>query len=134
MSEDSSDGVQVLVDIRRDWLDRGLQLILNLEHVILVVFGNEIEGETEVAESPGTADSVEVGVRGAWEVEVDNDVHRLDVDTSREEIRAHKASGLSVAEGVIDSRKQNTLDGVFETSTYLLRSDCAIREWMKKQE
>ena len=73
---------------------------------MLVVFGNKIDGETEVAESSGTSNSVEVGIRGAREVEVDNDVHGLDVDTSREEVSAHEASGLSVAEVVVNSRKK----------------------------
>ncbi len=41
---------------------------------------------------------MEVGIRGAREVKVDNDVHGLDVDTSREEVRTHEASGLSVTE------------------------------------
>ena len=138
MSEDSSDSVQVLIDVLRDWLNLGRQFILNLEHVILVVFGDEIEGETEMTESARATNSVEVGVGGAGEVEVDDDVHGLNVDTSREEISAHKAPGLSVAEVVVDSgkrrKRQMECSKMVGLKTYLLRSCCAIREWMKKQE
>ena len=101
----SSDSVQVLIDVLRNWLNLRAQLVLNLEHVVLVVFGNKIDGETEVAESSGTSNSVEVGIGGAGEVEVDNDVHGLDVDASREEVSAHEASGLSIAEVVVNSRR-----------------------------
>ena len=101
----SSDSVQVLIDVLGNWLNLRAQLVLNLEHVVLVVFGNKIDGETEVAESSGTSNSVEVGIRGAGEVEVDNDVHGLDVDASREEVSAHEASGLSIAEVVVNSRR-----------------------------
>ena len=48
---------------------------------------------------------MEVSVGGAREVEVDNDVHGLDIDASREEVSAHEASGLSIAEVVVNSRR-----------------------------
>ena len=100
-----SDRVKILVNVLWDWLDLGAQLILNLEHFMLVVFGNKVDGETEMTEPAGTSDPVKVGVRAAREVEVDNDVHGHDIDTTCEEIGAHKASGLTIAEVVINSRK-----------------------------
>ena len=46
-----SDSVEVLVDVLRDRLNLSAELALDLEHVVLVVFGNKIDGETEVAKS-----------------------------------------------------------------------------------
>lgn len=39
-----------------------------------------------MTESSGSADSVQVGLGHLWEVEVDDNVDGLDVDTSGEEI------------------------------------------------
>ena len=118
-----SDRVQVLVDVLRDRLDLSGQVVLDLEHVVLVVFGNKVDGETKVTESAGTPNPVEVGIRGAWEVEVDDDVHRHDVDTSREEVSAHKTPGLSIAEVMVNSRIiENSLEEVIVQLTCFGRS------------
>ena len=50
-SADSSDCVQVFVDVLGNRLNLSAQLVLDLEHVVLVVFGDKIDGETEVAKS-----------------------------------------------------------------------------------
>ena len=46
-----SDGVEVLVDILGDGVDLGVKLILNLEEVVLVLLGDEVDGETQVAKT-----------------------------------------------------------------------------------
>ena len=46
-----SDGVQVLVDILGDGVDLGVKLILNLKEVVLVLLGDEVDGETQVTET-----------------------------------------------------------------------------------
>jgi hypothetical protein len=51
-----------------------------------------------MTESTGSADSVQVSFCELWEVEVDNDIHGLNIDTSGEDVGAHQASGLSVFE------------------------------------
>ena len=38
-----SDRVEVLVDVLRDRLDLSVQVVLNIEHVILVVLANEVD-------------------------------------------------------------------------------------------
>ena len=58
----TSDSVEVLVDVLRDGLDLGIQIVLDAEHVILVLFANEIDRQTQVTKSARTTDSVEVGV------------------------------------------------------------------------
>ena len=37
-----------------------------------------------------------------WEVEIDDDVHRQDVDTSGEDVRANEAACLTSLEVVVD--------------------------------
>ena len=86
-----------------------------------------------MAKSSGTSNSVEVGVRGAREIEIDDDVHRDDIDTTREEICAHETSGFSIAEVVVDSRNRKIVRWSVK-KTYLFLSLCCIREWMKKHE
>ena len=41
-----SDRVEVLVDVLRDRLDLSVQIVLNIEHVILVVLADEVDRET----------------------------------------------------------------------------------------
>jgi hypothetical protein len=53
-----SNGVQVLVDVLRDGIDTSMKLILNLEEFLLVIFRNEVYGETKVAETTRPTDSV----------------------------------------------------------------------------
>lgn len=38
-----SDSVEVLVNVLRDRLDLSVQIVLNIEHVILVVLANEVD-------------------------------------------------------------------------------------------
>ena len=98
-----SNGVQVLVDVLRDRVDLRVQVILNLEQVLLVVVRDEVEGDTEMAETTRSTNSMQVGLREAREVKVDDDVDRQDVDTTSEDVCANKASRLTSLEVVIDS-------------------------------
>ena len=47
---------------------------------------DEVDGQAEVAESAGPADSVQVGLGRLGEVKVDDHVHRLDVDAPGEQV------------------------------------------------
>ena len=58
-----------------------------------------------MAKPTGSADSVQVGVRVLGEVEIDYHVHREDVDSSCEDVRAHQASRLAVLEVVVDAEE-----------------------------
>lgn len=69
-----------------NWLDLCAQLGLDLVQSESVVVGDEIDGNTQVTESSRSADSVQVGLGHLGEVEVDDNVDGLDVDTSGEEI------------------------------------------------
>ena len=62
------------------------KLSLDFEKIKAIFIGDEIDGEPEMAKSTGSADSVEVGLGILGEIKVDDDVHRLNVNASREEI------------------------------------------------
>ena len=54
-----------------------------------VIECDQIDGQAKMSESPRPADSVQVRLSGLGEVEVDDDIHALYVDTSGEEVGAH---------------------------------------------
>ena len=80
-----------------------MQFIFNLEEIVLVILSDKVDSETQVAETTRAADSVEIGLRVPREIEVDNDIHRHDIDTTSEEVGTHQAAGVSILEIVIDA-------------------------------
>ena len=78
--------VEALVDHLGDGADLRAELVLDSVQGEAVVVCNEVEGDTEVAEAAGPTDAVEVGLRHLGEVEVDDDIDCLDVDTTGEEV------------------------------------------------
>ena len=60
--------------------------VMTIEHSKDNIKWSIKENVTEVSESSGSSDPVEVSFGHLWEVEVDNDVHGLDVDTASEQI------------------------------------------------
>ena len=80
-----------------------MKFVFNCEEVVLVVLSDEVDSQAEVAEAPGAADSVQVGLCKLGKVEVDNDVDRDDIDTASEQIGADQAAGVSILEVVEDS-------------------------------
>ena len=104
----------------RDRLDLSPKLLLDPVESEPVVVGNEVDGNTEVTKSatfqlelkvihchlisPSTAaNPVQVGLSHLGEVEVDDDVDSLNVDTSGEEIAAHEVPAEAGPEVVEDS-------------------------------
>ena len=78
--------VEALVDDLGDGPDLRAELLLDPVQGEAVVVGNEVDGDAHVAETAGATDAVEVGLRHLGEVEVDDHVHGLDVDTAGEQI------------------------------------------------
>ena len=56
-----------------------------------------------MAKSSRSADSMEIGFRKSWKVEVDDHIHGLDIDTSGENVSANEASGFTILKIMINS-------------------------------
>jgi len=52
-----------------------VQFVFDGEEIVLVVLSNEVDGETEMAETARASDSVQVGLGKLGKVEVDYDVN-----------------------------------------------------------
>lgn len=66
--------------------------LFDAEQIVAVFVGDEIDGQTEVAEAAGAADTVQVRLGVLGKVEVDHHVDRLDVDTAGEQVCSIRAS------------------------------------------
>jgi len=95
--------VERLVNVPRDRLDLSPKLLLDPVESEPVVVGNEVDGNTEVTKSSTAANPVQVGLSHLGEVEVDDDVDSLDVDTSGEEVAADQVPAEAGPEVVEDS-------------------------------
>jgi hypothetical protein len=96
-------GVQVFVDVLRNREDLGVELIFDSEQVVLVVLSDEVDSQTEMSKTTRSSNSMQVGLSILREVEVDNDINRNDIDTTCEQVRAHKTASFSVLEVVENS-------------------------------
>ena len=82
----SGGDVEALVDLLGDGLDLGAEFLLDLVQVKAIFVRDEIDGETKVSEPTRTTDTVKVSLRVLREIEVDDDVDRLKIDTTCKEI------------------------------------------------
>ena len=90
--------VEALVDVPGDGLDLCAQLLLDPVKSEPVVIGDQVDRDSEVAESAASSDPVEVSLGHLGEVEVDNNVDGLDVDTASEEVTADQVPAEAGAE------------------------------------
>lgn len=95
--------VEALVDVPGDGLDLGAQLRLDPVKRESVIIGDQVDGHSKVTISAASSDPVKVGLGHLWEVEVDDHVDGLDVDTTSEEVAAHQVSAQAGAEVVENS-------------------------------
>ncbi len=78
--------VEALVDDLGDGLNLGAELLLDAVEDEAVVIRDEADGDTEVTEAARATDAMQVRLGHLREVEVDDHVHRLDVDSASEQI------------------------------------------------
>ena len=79
------------------------EFLFDAEQIHAIVVSNKIHGDAQVTETAGSTDSVQVRLRILREVEVDDDVDGLNIDTASEEIRRHQVAASAVAEVVEDA-------------------------------
>ena len=79
-------------------MDLRAQLLLNAVEVEAVLVSHKIDAQAKVTETARAANAVKVGLGVLGEIKVDHDVHRLDVNATREEVGRNQAAASSVAE------------------------------------
>lgn len=81
--------VKALVNMLRDGLDLGPEFLLDTIQIESVFVRNEVDSQTKMSKPARATDTMQIGLRVLGEVKVDNDVDRLNIDTSREEVGAY---------------------------------------------
>jgi len=95
--------VERLVNVPRDGLDLSPKLLLDSVKSEPVVVRDEIYRNTQVAESSTATNPVKVSLSHLGEVEVDDDIDSLDVNTPGEEIAADEVPAEAGSEVVEDA-------------------------------
>ena len=124
-----------------DGADLGTELLLDPSEGVTILVRDEVDGKAEVAEPSRAADAVQVGLGVLGEVEVNNNVDGLDVDTAGEEVRRHEVAGGTVAELMEDTVAVGLLHlgvdvvaGVPELGDLLARSSTRLTELQKMMD
>ena len=81
-------------------MNLGAEVLFDVVQVESVIPIDQVDSQTKVAISSRPTDAMEICLSVLREVEVDYNVHSLDVDTTSEEDRAHKITADTVAEVV----------------------------------
>ena len=90
--------IQVLINVFWHWVNLRIEFLLNLDHVLLVFFGYQVDSQTDLSESSTSPNSVQIGTSFSGEVEVDNNIDWRYIDTSGNKIRSNKRLKLTLSE------------------------------------
>jgi len=78
--------VETLVDLLGNWLDLRSQFHFNLVEVIAVILCDQVDGDSKMSEPSRPTDAMQVSLSHTWKVKVNDNIDRLDVNTSSEQI------------------------------------------------
>lgn len=95
--------IEMRVDDLRYRLDLRDQLGLDVVQGEAIVVRDQVNGDTEMAETTRATDAMQVGLAHLGEVEINDDIDGLDVDTAREQVRTDQVAAGAVAEVVEDA-------------------------------
>lgn len=76
--------IEIGIDLLGDGLHGNIEFLFDFDEVILVIVGDEIDGDTQVSETSGTSDTMQVGFGVLREIEIDDHVDGLHVNTTCE--------------------------------------------------
>jgi len=102
VSATSGSDIKRTINVLRDGSNLRPKLLLNTVEVETILVCHQVDGETQMSEPTGTANTVKICFRVLGEIKVDDDIDSLDVDTTGEEVRAHEVSTHAVAEVMED--------------------------------
>ena len=92
--------IKLFVDSLRDGLNVSVELFLNSLEIVSVVVGDEVDGETQVAEPSRSTDTVQVGLGHIRKVKVNNAIDGLNVNASSEQVGTYKISASALSKVV----------------------------------
>lgn len=95
--------IELLVNGARDWLDGRAQLLLNPVQIESIFPIDQVDSQTQVTEASRSADSMKVRLSVLRKVEIYNDIDSLNINTSRQQIRADEIAHGTVAEVMEDT-------------------------------
>lgn len=83
---DGGSDIEDRVDDSGDGLNLGAQFGLDAVEILTVLVREEGDGKTKMTEATGTTNAMEVRLGSAGEIEVDDNIDGLDIDTTGEQI------------------------------------------------
>lgn len=101
--------VEILFDDRGNGLDLGAELLLYPVQVEPVFPVDQIDGQAQMSKTTRSTNAVQIRLSVLWEIEVDDNVDSLDIDTTSQQIGADKVSAYAIPEIV-----ENTVAVVLE--------------------
>lgn len=90
--------VDLLVNDSRDGLDFRAQFLLNPVKIITIVPIDQVDSQTQMTKPARTTDTMKICLSILREIEIDDNVYRLDINTTSQQIRANQISAHAVAE------------------------------------
>lgn len=94
--------IELLVDSLWYWLNLGSKLLFDPVEIETVIPVDQVDSQAKMAESTRASDAMEICLGILREIEVDNHVDSLDIDTASEQIRAHQITTDAIAKIVED--------------------------------
>ena len=82
----------------RNWLDLSAELLFNAIEVETIFISYKVDSETKMTETTRTADTMKISLRVLREIEIDNDVDGLDIDTTGKEVRTDEVAANTITE------------------------------------
>ena len=98
----SGGDVKGAIDMLWDGGNLRPKLLFDTVEVKAIFVRHQVDGKTQMAESTGTSNAVKISFRVFGEIKVDDDIDRLNINTTSEEVGAHEVSTHAVAEIVED--------------------------------
>lgn len=95
--------VELLVDGLWNGCNLGTKLLLDSVEVEAIIPIDQVDGHSQMSETSGSTNAMEISLRILRKIEIDDHVHGLDVDTTSKKIRADKIAAYTVPEIMKDA-------------------------------
>lgn len=89
-------------EVERKFTNNSVVVLLDFTEHLDVALGNEVDSDTLTAEAATTTDTMEVVLHVGGQVEVDDDVDVVNVDTTSDQIGGDEDTGVTVSEVLHD--------------------------------